>query len=410
MKDTMKRTLHTIYAAALTAAIAAMPAALLSGCSATDGEGGSSEGERHSISFSTKGEMKQLTNTSKATNNAKTTEAGLETLGYTTIYLYGYKTIGSELQNVMPGYTLNYTANSAHSSTTNSSDWEYVGQGTDYLGNAQEIKYWDGNSSAYRFFGVLPKYKDRLQYNGAAITSSTNVSADGSFSMLFDGLEYMTHTSDGKYYDSDGKEVAEADIPMYGTMWEGDPASSYDEPVPISFAKPYALVRVVFERPDGTSTTVLGKAGDTSHPITFGPKDGSQMAGSGEVSVKWAMAGSREDAEATVGSVTLPTMTLDPVTLTDQDTRYQTWPEYLMIPATSAVDFKCTAYTYTVNASGTDVFDERNAIVPAAYMQWKPGYQYTYVFKVTSTNQLEFSHVLEVYTKWQAGYSETTTW
>lgn len=396
---------HIIYSslsALAQIALALTGAAAVAGCSQNDidsGDGGNGQGG-YSISFGASNSAAEATRA--------TSTVGLNTLGYDEITVYGYKTIGTDIQNVMPGYTLKYTANSANSSTTNTTGWEYVGQGTDYLGNAQEIKYWDGNSTDYRFFAVLPKFKSALRYGGEAISTSTVMAADKSFSLEFSGLEYMTHTADGKYYDRNGAEVSEEDIPMYGTLWQGDPAAYYNKPVELSFVKPYALVRLVFERPAGSSTTQLGKDGDATHNISFGPKDGASMTGDGKVDVSWGMTGSRETATATAGTVTLPTMQLNPLTLTDQETRYQAWPEYLMIPTTSEpVDFKCTAYIY--NATNNN-FDSRTAIIPAAYMKWKPGYQYTYVFKITATNSLEFSHAIEVYTMWQAGYSDRTEW
>ena len=363
------------------------------------------DGNVHAISF-------HASDTASVTTRATTRATGLSELGYNEIVVYGYKTINGTIQNVMPGYTLKYTANSANSSTTNTTGWEYVGQGTDYLGNAQEIKYWDGNSTDYRFFAVLSKYKSAVKYDGNAISTSTNVTTTGSFTMEFDNLEYMTHTKDGKYYKADGTtEVKESDIPMYGILWQGDPAEYYNKPVELAFVKPYSLVRLVFERPDGSSTTVLGKDTDTAHRISFGPKDGSKMSGDGKVDVSWGMTGSRETATAIAGQTTLPTMTVDPLTITNQNERYQAWPEYLMIPSSSdPVDFLCTAYVYSKNASNQDVFDARTAVIPAAYMKWKPGYQYTYVFKITNNNSLEFSHAIEVFTKWQAGYSDKTTW
>ncbi len=372
------------------------------GCSQTDVLPDGNDVGGHAITFS-------ASDTAVVETRADKT-VGLNTLGYDEIAVYGYKTLNATIQNVMPGYTLKYTDNSAHTSTTNATGWEYVGQGTDYLGNPQEIKYWDGNSTDYRFFAVLPKFKDNLRYGGEEITASTVMSADKSFSMEFTGLEYMTRSSDGTYYDSNGNPVDKKDIPMYGTLWQGDPAAYYNKPVELSFVKPYALVRLQFERPAGTSTTQLGKDGDDSHAITFGPKDGSTLTGSGKVDVSWSLTANRETATATAGSVTLPTMKLGALTLAEQETRYEAWPEYLMIPTATTGDFKCTAYVYTQGSNGTDVFDKREAIIPEAYMKWKPGYQYTYVFKITSSNALEFSHVVEVYTKWQAGYIDQTEW
>ncbi len=358
----------------------------------------------HAITFTT-------VDSTVAVTRAPRTER-LSALGFNEIKVYGYKTVDGNIQNVMPGYTMKYVENSANSSTTNTTGWEYVGQGTDYLGYAQEIKYWDGNSSNYRFFGVLPTCYKNLKYANAEIGNKTVVNTTENFSMEFKDLEFMTRDSVGTYYKSDGTTIKETDIPMYCTLWQGNPAQNNNKPVELAFVKPYSLVRLVFERPDGSSQTQLGKTGDTEHQITFAPQDGSTMTGDGKVDVSWSMTENRETATATAGTKTLPTMTLGPVTLVNENTRYQAWPEYLMIPTTSsgAVDFKCSVYIYTKNTNGEDVSTQRIAIVPAAYTNWKPGYQYTYVFKISSTNQLEFSHAVEVYTKWQAGYSDKTEW
>ncbi len=395
-----------IYTRAALAAAVAVSATLFAGCSSASDAADTPAVDTHAITFNATDGTTDAQESTRAT-----AQVGLETLGYTEIKVYGYKTINGTIQNVMPGYTLKYVENSENSSTTNSSGWEYVGQGKDYLGNEQEIKYWDGNSTDYRFFGVIANNNSSLRYNGSEITASTVVTSEGSFSLELTDLAYMTHTKDGTYYKSDGKTtVDKSSIPMYGTLWQGDPAQYYNTPVPLAFTKPYALVRVVFERPEGTSTTQLGKENDTTHPITFAPLNGSSMAGDGKVDVSWSMTGNHETATATAGSTTLPKMTFDsPVNLVNQGVRYQAWPEYIMIPSTDdPVAFKCTAYTYTF--SQQDVFEERSAVVPAKYMKWKPGYQYTYVFKITATNAMEFSHVVEVYTQWQAGYVEETTW
>ncbi len=378
----------------------------------------------YSITFNTSGSVEEGTRIGNT--------VGLHTIGLDEVKVYGYKTLGSTLQNVMPGYTLRYVDGTANNSTSNTTGWEYVGltdaTGTsvkDYLGMEQEIKYWDGNSTSYRFFGVLSDLNDKLKYDGQPITSSTVITEDKSFSMDFKNLSYMTRTlgDDGsyKYYEKNTTtEVAEKDVPMYGTMWQGDPAANYDKPVTLAFSKPYALVRLVFVRPDGSSVTQLGDpttGSATPYSATFYPKDGSLISDNGSVDVTWSLTGTQETTTATTTTPTLPNMTFNPIELTEAETRYQAWPEYLMVPTASdasAVDYECKVYVEEVSTTSsgttTSTFNERTALIPKAFTHWMSGYEYTYVFKITYNNSLEFSHAILAYTKWQAGYSDATEW
>lgn len=406
--------------------------ALLTACTGGNdaGTGGDDTPSQYAISFGA--QEGQHVQTSRAS-----TTTPLADQGYNEMKVYGYKTLDGTLYNVMPGYTMKYVSGSANSSTSNSSGWEYVGQGTDYLGLAQEIKYWDGNTQDYRFFGVLNnssssatslKYKADSSAEAAEIGKTTAATTAGSFVLSFSGLKYMTRkqeTASGSdavstvYYDATGNKVEENNIPIYGHLWQGSPAANYSKPVTLEFVKPYSLIRVVFVRPAGSTTTQLGNPDETArtHDITFAPVSGS-MTGSGDLTITYPMTGSEESYQVAAGttSTTLDQMSLGTVKLQAEDVQYQVWPEYVMIPTnatgTTMVngDFKCTAYIYTKNSSNEDVYTTRTAVVPAAYMQWKPGYQYTYIFKITSNNNMEFSHVVEVYTQWQAGYVQETEW
>ena len=418
--------------------------ALFSACTGNDpGTDTPVTPQQYAISFgAADGQVEQVT---RASANVP-----LAQKGYSEMKVYGYKTLDGTLYNVMPGYTMKYSAGSANTSLTNSAGWEYVDQGTDYLGNAQEIKYWDANSSDYRFFGVLPTTSDgtttypTLTYKASSSASAenvtnlwntTDVTTAGSFTLTFSGLEYMvrkqvtTTGSDGSdvtsvaYYKKDGTtKVDETDIPIYGHLWQGNPSAHYSQPVTLEFVKPYSLIRVVFQRPAGSSITQLGKpATDTEaaqKEITFGPVSGT-MVGSGDVAITYPMTGTEESftsaASAAVGAseaTTLASMSLGTLKLEEEDKQYQAYPEYVMLPTSANQAFKCTAYIYTANASDASggSFTERTAVIPAQYMQWKPGYQYTYIFKITANNALEFSHVVEVYTRWQAGYVDETQW
>jgi hypothetical protein len=399
---------------------------------------------KHAISFNTNDQAEQVT---RADNTV-----GLNTLGITEIKVYGYKTLTSTaqdgtttttLQNVMPGYTLRYQAGTANSSTSNTKGWEYVGLTDattgeavkDYMNEVQEIKYWDGNCSDYRFFGVLPGNVDKLYYGDSQISSSSTLTTSGAFSMKFTGLTYMTRTptrdangnvitdANGnikyRYYKknstAEADTVSEKDIPMYGTMWQGDPSSSnfdYTKPVTLAFSKPYALIRVVFVRPDGTSVAQLGdktSGSATPYSAKFNPTN-SSIPEDGSVDVTWSMTGTEESTTATASTPSLAKMVFDPIELTEAEKRYQAWPEYVMIPSTgtsSDNDYICSVYVIEPNKTNPDT---RTAFVPKEFTHWKAGYEYTYVFKITYNNSLEFSHVVETYTKWQAGYVDTTTW
>lgn len=64
-----------------------------------------------------------------------------------------------------------------------------------------------------------------------------------------------------------------------------------------------------------------------------------------------------------------------------------------------------SSYTLSLTYNG----ESRTTVVPAEYMTWMPGYEYTYVFKFTEES-VSFVASLFVYTKWQSGYSETVDW
>ncbi len=321
-------------------------------------------------------------------------------------YIYGYKNVNGTLQTVMPRYTINWHDESMNTSINNSSGWSYVGEGTDLQNNAQEIKYWDGNASEYRFFGILTPQNTNLKYNGNNVTASTAPTSEGEFTLEMADISYLTIDKDGKYYQGNSNtEVDANDIPMYGKLWAATPASTPDV-VTLEFVRPYAFVRVAFMRAEKSNTVIIGDDTDVSHTTTFAPVSGS-MSTTGSATITYPLSGNSEESltmGATSGALT--SLSFDEATLSEEGVPIINYPIYAMIPTgtTPYDDFKLGAY---VNSEGS--IEYREAIVPAAYMQWKPGYQYTYIFKVTNT-ALEFNSTIEVYDKWKEGYVEYTNW
>ena len=54
------------------------------------------------------------------------------------------------------------------------------------------------------------------------------------------------------------------------------------------------------------------------------------------------------------------------------------------------------SYTLTVTVNG----ENKTAVMPEQYMQWLPGYSYTYVFKITDEGGVEIGWVEYAMTPW----------
>jgi hypothetical protein len=54
------------------------------------------------------------------------------------------------------------------------------------------------------------------------------------------------------------------------------------------------------------------------------------------------------------------------------------------------------SYTLSVRVNGI----ARTAVVPAEYMQWLPGYSYTYIFKITEEGGVEIGWVEYAVVPW----------
>ena len=76
---------------------------------------------------------------------------------------------------------------------------------------------------------------------------------------------------------------------------------------------------------------------------------------------------------------------------------------YYVLP--TGTDFTAPDYKFSVNVDGDT--EPKTAIVPSAYMHWKPNYQYTYIFKVLEGGLLFVDANI---TEWQSGGSTSDQW
>lgn len=334
---------------------------------------------RTAISFSGQQGEEQAVN--QGTNRAQgMTRAGTPLSdSKKTFKVWGYKNMSytagvyGNLQTVFPGYQVDWHDGSAATTTTNSSGWEYVRS----TPTEQTIKYWDWGASAYRFYAVT---------EGAG---EPDVATAGQVS--------FTMTADASPI-RDGESTAEQKIaanieatPYFSKLWfstgnVGDyPDKQFGKPVVLEFLKPYARVRFLF------NYSYAAEGVKVTGP-SFKPTDGTKkIARKGTVTVTYPLTGASTKESYTITKNASPAEGEELVDFTEEFIPEGTEKWYTVLPVLTQ-----GSYTMTVTVNNTT----KTAVVPAEYMSWKPGYSYTYIFKITEDGGVEIDLVQAAVTAW----------
>lgn len=287
-----------------------------------------------------------------------------------------YDSDPSKMQLVFPGYIVNWYSGSGGSTTTNTNGWEYVAQ--QESGEEQTIKYWDFNAKAYRYYAVTgTKWESGDWLAGQYKVNGTNTE--------------FTFQADATSTD---------DTPFFSKLWFSDgnpehyPEQLFGEPVQLEFMKPYARVRFIFIYAYPREGTVLGTR-------EFKPTGGSKIIRKGTVTITYPLTGTgtREtftmvpnDSDDPLVNKALAAFTED----ADPEDYSKVYTEtdegwYLVLPNTDQ-----SSYTLTVEVNKR----ERTCTVPQQYMQWLPGYSYTYIFKILEEGGVAIDMVQSAFTPW----------
>lgn len=264
----------------------------------------------------------------------------------------------TDFQTVMSNYSVVYETSSGSDSNTH--DWEYVGKGSN-----QSIKYWDYAAYAYRFFAYAL---------GKGTPSPVTVTPSD---------DKVTFTSS---VDGSNNEAA----PFFSELWfSNDKVADYGKVVKLSFLRPFARVRFMFTFAEGAE---FGR--ESLSQIKFCPNPIGDttptIATAGDVTVSYPLKGTDTKETwsiVTTGNIdafdidwyTTPASSSIPEGVPADDLP-TTWPNtpqkwYYVLPADNQ-----GSYRVEVKVLAGDV---KKASVPAEYMVWKMGYEYTYVFKIT---------------------------
>lgn len=324
---------------------------------------------------------------------------------------------------VFPNYQVNYGANTAYTTTSNTKDWEYVGFGHSAKHHAniktkdgsseavlapgamQTIKYWDYAATNYVFTAISA---DSTDVNNDDVIIQKNVSG----STVYDKGYTVTLTANAdptKLYFSDRLVITP------GTGADRTAMNSYGGNVTLRFRNLVSQIRVgMYETIPGYSVTIdkfhyVDNASPTFATMT---EDGTDKFyanvpnltadKAATLTVTYIASGSRENQ---------PT-----VDVTGTDNNYLVLggadAASTGLKATAVLGGNIAAAVYDkTDKSFTPVFPQEDndknlklkidytltapvtgetikvygatAEIPAEYLQWKPNFKYTYIFKVS---------------------------
>ena len=323
---------------------------------------------------------------------------------------------------VFNNFQVEYTASTAGTTASNSSDWEYVGkQAYNSTPASQGIKYWDYSAAQGYTFYAFSSSNITYPANGSDLVSVTKVTTDGT--TLYN-KGYQVTVKDGanldNLYFSDRVEVSKG---------------NYDKTVDFTFRNIGTKVRVGFyETIPGYSVTIDKfyidedanddpNAGAVTAPVTsFNAMEDAKADGfyaafqnvkrgtsvNQTLNVTYNPAPSTATAIVNRPKVSNPTEGYDYAlklgtvagiigTALSTSSASPTWVDgsaagnYTTVfpfegnsnPMLLKLDF-----TLTADDGSGDVIKVKNAraVVPAQYVQWKNNFAYTYIFKISNNS------------------------
>lgn len=317
-----------------------------------------------------------------ASSRAGEGETGLESL-FSSFKVWGYKaknidggsnenggsnndgSTNSSIQNVMDGYLVDWN--------TPSKDWEYIGIYNATLNLYQTIKYWDYSALQYHFWAYAPA-------NAPGVTASENTNANShSITIPYEFNSNATLTST--------PYISNLCTPKIGDQ------------VKLTFVPLIAKVKFKFKYNDKQIASITEisfrderwkSTGNGNFLWSGTAKDKTPVAGN--IIVTYPLSGDSTDVfknwETTQKGILELTIPYEE----ENDENHQTEirRKWYFMPPMDIAKYQQGNYILSANIEGNHV----TATVGSEYMQWKAGFQYTYIFKVSeTTSSITFAEV-----------------
>lgn len=331
---------------------------------------------------------------------------------------------------VFPNYQVNYTASTAYNTTSNTKDWEYVGytHSDNYQSNitykasassavsgsssAQTIKYWDYAAGSYTFTAVSASKLDgssKTDIENGYVKIQKNIDDDNKAANKGYTITVTANADLSKLYFSDRTVITQ------GTGTDRTAVNAYGGNVTLKFRNVLSQIRAgVYETipgyaisdikfyvntsDDSPTQTQLAQVESTDAFGAICPNiKGTGYAGALTVTYSEATETLNQPMVSANGTVnnnlilgtnisTVSTSNALGTTATNPtwDTSTGTYTPVLLQGAhTTNLKLKCDYTLYNSVSGETIEITGATAEVPYQYLQWKPNYKYSYLFKIT---------------------------
>ena len=321
---------------------------------------------------------------------------------------------------VFDNYLVEYGENTANTTESNTNNWEYVGKGvikhaTDNGITKQTIKYWDYSKPQYDFIAwstgsKTPIYTDATLNDGEVRISAIKAQA---------ATSPATGLADAYTFEGQAKDLVDCYIADLVTVKKDD----YNKPVTLKFRSLGSKVRIgIYETVPGYSvknvqfytaanTALEDDTKDKAHLFTttandiytqgkytiyFPTVDNTESADNNQAHIKFAGTGTQstvvnfnglqytiaESGEKTTGASFLGRTSNTASFAGEAEGNYYT--AYLPNEAGTNLNLRVNYTLEAIDGSG-EIIEVKGATaqVPSIYTQWKAGYAYTYLFKIS---------------------------
>ena len=317
-----------------------------------------------------------------ASSRAGDGETGLEKL-FSSFKVWGYKTqnddgstnenggsnndgsLNSSIQKVMYGYLVDWNSSS--------NDWEYIGTYNASLNLHQTIKYWDYSALHYHFWAYAPADAPGVTASENTNTNSHSITIPYEFNSnaTLTSTPYISNLCTPKI----GDQVKLTFVPLIAKVRF---KFKYND-------KQIASIEDISFRDERWKSTANGN-------FQWSGASGEKTPVAGNIIATYPLSGTSTDVSKNWKTTKRGILELTIPYEEEKDENHQTEfrQKWYFMPPMDIAHYKQGNYILSANIEGNQV----TATVGSEYMQWKAGFQYTYIFKVSeTTSSITFAEV-----------------